>query len=361
MSKMRERGIVRKRGTMSKFMILKGLLVLIFVPSVLLAATVEKLGEDLVNPGHHEQPAWFKNSFLDLREDIADAKQDGKRVLLYFYQDGCPYCAKLLDVNFTQKDIVDKTRQKFDVISLNMWGDREVIDHKGKTVKEKDFAASLRVMFTPTLIFLNEQGEVALRINGYYKPHRFMAALDYVSQKKEKKISFKNYFKEVAPAEAHGKLHHKPYFMNPPYDFLKTRKKGKILMVLFEQKQCPACDELHDDILKRKESDELIQKMDVAQIDIWSNEKVFTPKGKPTTAKHWANSLDIKYTPSAVFFDDKGNEVFRWEAYLKSFHIQSSMDYVASGAYKNEPSFQRYIEVRADKIREQGVEIELLK
>jgi hypothetical protein len=52
----------------------------------------EGLLEGMVNPGYHEQPAWFKQSFLDIREDVQEAASNDKRVLLYFYQDGCPYC-----------------------------------------------------------------------------------------------------------------------------------------------------------------------------------------------------------------------------------------------------------------------------
>ena len=82
------------------------------------------------------------------------------------------------------------------------------------------------MIMAPTLLFLDESGEVALRINGYYAPHRFKAALDYVSEKNETKISFKDYFKKLAPQAASGKLHFKPYFMRAPYDFLRSRKKG---------------------------------------------------------------------------------------------------------------------------------------
>ncbi|MEJ2027785.1 MAG: thioredoxin fold domain-containing protein, partial [Limibacillus sp.] len=135
------------------------------------------------NPGYHDQPAWFKQSFLDIREDIQEASEGGRRLVLYFYQDGCPYCKKLLEINFSQKDIVDKTRQGLDVIAINMWGDREVIDFDGRPTTEKNFAADLKVMFTPTLLFLDEQGQVVMRLNGYYPPHKFNAALEYVSYK----------------------------------------------------------------------------------------------------------------------------------------------------------------------------------
>ncbi len=96
----------------------------------------------MVNPGYEEKPDWFKLSFLDLREDVREASAAGKRVLLYFYQDGCPYCAKLLRDNFGQREIAEKTRSHFDVIAINMWGGREVTnmqreDHHRKGIRRR--------------------------------------------------------------------------------------------------------------------------------------------------------------------------------------------------------------------------------
>jgi len=62
-----------------------------------------------------------------------------------------------------------------------------------------------------------------------------------------------------------------------------------------------------------------------------------------------------------VFFDGSGKEVFRAEGYLRAFHTQSVLDYVASGAYRSQPSFQRYIQSRADKLESQGVHVDLWK
>ena len=60
-----------------------------------------------------EPPAWFTESLLDLREDVAEAAAQGKRVMLYFGQDGCPYCKRLMDVNFRDAAIAAKTQQHF--------------------------------------------------------------------------------------------------------------------------------------------------------------------------------------------------------------------------------------------------------
>jgi thioredoxin-related protein len=37
-------------------------------------------------------PAWFAASFLDFRDEVAEAARAGKRVMIYLGQDGCPYC-----------------------------------------------------------------------------------------------------------------------------------------------------------------------------------------------------------------------------------------------------------------------------
>jgi thioredoxin-related protein len=323
------------------------------------AATADALEAGLVNPGYHEKPDWFVESFLDIREDVAEAAAADRRVVLYFYQDGCPYCKKLLDTNLALKDTVDKMRDGFNVIAINMWGDREVTGFDGEATTEKAFAKALRVMFTPTLLFLDEQGSVVLRVNGYYAPHKFNAALDYASAHGGSAPSFREYLARAAPRKASGRLHSDPAFL-PPTAALDKRGSGKPLLVFFEQKECAPCDELHADILQRPASREQLARLDAVLLDMWSNEPVRRPDGRTSSAAEWARELDVKYAPSLVFFDRDGREVFRAEAYLRSFHIQSVMDYVSSGAYLDQPSFQRFIAARADALEAQGIHVDLM-
>ena len=342
-------------------LLLSFFVILFSFSTTLHAAEDGKLGEGMVNPGYQEKPDWFKASFLDIREDIAEASAEGKRVLLYFYQDGCPYCEKLLQDNWGQRHLTNKTRRAFDVIAINMWGDREVVTLDGKSMTEKNFAAKRKVMFTPTLLFLDEQGNDGLRVNGYYAPAKFEAALDYIAERKEKKLSFRDYYAKRSPVSVSGKLHSQPFILKQPYAMDQLIKNGKPLLVLFEQKKCRDCDEMHKDIFKRKETLQQIKKVNVVRVDIWSNDKMIAPSGKTTTMKAFAKMLDIKHVPSMVFFDGGSKDVFRTEAYLKSFHTQSILDYVASAAYKQQPNFQRYIATRADKLEAQGVHIDLME
>src|SRR3954447_16509224 len=70
-------------------------------------------------------PRWFATTFLDFREDVADAARDGKRLMAYFGQEGCPYCARLMIDNFSQRDIVATMQRSFVAVALDLWGDRD--------------------------------------------------------------------------------------------------------------------------------------------------------------------------------------------------------------------------------------------
>jgi thioredoxin-related protein len=238
-----------------------------------------------------------------------------------------------------------------------MWGDREVTDLAGDVTTEKAFSRDLRVQFTPTLLMLDDSGEVALRINGYFPPQRFETALDWFVERDQQ--SFADYLAARQPQAASGELHGGEGFLDASR--LDQRERDKPLLVFFEQRQCSACDELHGDILQRAESRELLENFERAVVDIWSKETLTTPDGRQKAAREWARELGVQYAPSLVFFDADGREIFRSEAYLRAFHIQSMLDYVASGAWREQPEFQRFVDARAEALREAGVEVDLMK
>jgi thioredoxin-related protein len=305
-------------------------------------------------------PPWFATTFLDIREDIAEAAKDGRRLLVYFGQDGCPYCRQLMVTNFSQRSIVEKTRKHFVAIALNMWGDREVTWLDGLVVSEKELARRLKVQFTPTLLFLDEKGKVVVRLNGYYPPQRFEAVLDYVAGRNERKQTLAEYLGHASREPASPQLHDEPFFVKPPYDLRRT-KSSKPLAVIFETVDCSTCDELHREGFRRDEVLALLKQFDVARFALGARTELTTPAGRVSTAQAWARELGVAYTPTIVFFDATGAEVFRIDAYLRPFHLASSFDYVASGGYRTEPSFQRYIQARAERSRARGERVDLWK
>lgn len=305
-----------------------------------------------------EYPAWFKESFLEFQLDIEEAAEAGKRLMVLFHQDGCPYCNQLVEINLAQRDIEQYVREHFDVVALNMWGDREVLTVGGKAYSEKTFAAALRVQFTPTLLFFDESGKVVLRLNGYQPPGEFKTALQYVAGKHERTGPYRDYVKVNAPIKSTGKLNPQAFFSAPPYD-LASQRTARPLAVFFEQRDCPNCDTLHSRVLTDSATRELLREFHAIQLDMWSQTPLTTPDGKRTTAREWAGQLAVNYAPSIVLFSRTGEEIIRSEAYFKKFHTQSLLDYVLHEGYRHEPSFQRFISERAESLREQGVDVNI--
>jgi thioredoxin-related protein len=272
-----------------------------------------------------EVPEWFVESFLDIREDAVEAARDGKRLMLYFMQDGCPYCKQLVTVNFRDERIVTKLRRNFMPVAINIWGDREVTASDGRRMPEKRFAAALKVQFTPTLVFFDEKGGVAHRINGYLPPQEFYAALDAAIASVPTGAS--------SPARSH-------------IDVRRTAGAKPVALLLLSP-GCDACDELERHLKSAPVRSQLAR---LHLVRASNPATVVTGKGSQTVRS--------AYVPSIVFFAGD-TEVFRTEAYLRPFHLASALEYVASGSYAREPSFQRFVQARAEKMRDRGERVDL--
>lgn len=305
-------------------------------------------------------PKWFTESFLDFPDDVRDAAREGKRLMLYFGQDGCPYCKALMKVNFGEKDIVEKTRRHFVAIALNIWGDREVTWLDRRRMSEKELARVLGVQYTPTLLFLDEKGAVALRLNGYQPPERFRIALDYVAGRHETKEPYAEFAARRTGAGRAGELASQPFFEKGT-DLARAARRGKPLLAIFEQKGCRECAEMHREGFSRPEIRELLGRFSVAQLDLGGARALVAPDGTVSNEREWAKDLRVGYAPTFVFFDEKGAEAFRAEGYVRPFHLASALEYVASGAYRREPNFQRYVQKRADEQRAAGKAVDLWK
>lgn len=301
-------------------------------------------------------PAWFSETFLDLREDVAEAARENKRLMLYFGQDGCPYCKALMQTNFSQRTIVEKTRRHFMAIALNLWGDREVAWLDGRRLSEKELARQLGVQFTPTLLFLGRDGGVALRLNGYQPPARFEAVLDYLIEGRREPLA--DYLRSTEKPSGRERLAEQPFFMVAPLD-LRRRAGGRPLAVLFETRRCKPCDEMHDEAFSRPALRALLARLDVARLGLGDSAPIVTPDGRRLDAADWARELAVAFTPAVVFFGDEGREVFRLDGYTRPFHFESAFDYVASAAWRRQPQFQRYVQERAERRRAAGERVDL--
>ncbi|MBN9889451.1 thioredoxin family protein [Salipiger abyssi] len=117
-------------------------------------ADVAPMGDD----GLYKEP-WMRDTFKDLREDLAEANDEGKRMVLFVEQRGCIYCHKMHEEVFSQGDVAAYIEENFFVVQVNLHGDTEITDFDGESLSEKAATAKWRVLFTPNIIFLPEEVE----------------------------------------------------------------------------------------------------------------------------------------------------------------------------------------------------------
>jgi len=141
------------------------------------------MGEDGIY--HYD---WYHQSFLELAEDIEEARGDGRILMVKFDQKGCIYCEKVALEILSEPAINAFVREKFLVVQLDLFGNRDVTDLDGTVMPENEIARRWGVLFTPTIYF----------VTGDKEGDRLVDAADAVMPGAFGKITFMGMLKWIA-------------------------------------------------------------------------------------------------------------------------------------------------------------------
>ena len=160
------------------------------------------LGDD----GLYHQ-SWFLESFLELKDDITETSDKGKRLAIFWELKGCPYCKETHFKNFARPDIQKYIRANFEILQLNVFGSKIVTDVDGTEMSEKALARKYGIRFSPTILFLHDDANklasikprerVAARAQGYLQPEHFLTMFRFVHTRAYEKMSFRKYLKSL--------------------------------------------------------------------------------------------------------------------------------------------------------------------
>jgi thioredoxin-related protein len=320
---------------------------------LLMVANLQGAGK-VTGGSEHGMPDWFKASFLDMNEDVEEAKDEDKHVILFMSLQFCPYCTKMLNENFvTEAKLQPYIQENFDVIAIDIQGSKELVIDEDTTMTESDYAKHLKVQYTPTVLFLNQDNEIVVRVNGYRSPQNFKYILDFVKNKEYKNMSLTQYVEKVKNKTFYTLVD------NPMFKDIKDLSKiNGPLAVIFEDGSCTQCSYLHNTTLKNKDVKEELSKVTIVRYDASSEEKIITPDGKTTTPKQWAKDMILDYRPGIVLFDKK-QEIVRIDALLYSFHFKELFRFVSGQHYEKFHTFLDYLGPRQTELLEQGIDIDI--
>ena len=297
-------------------------------------------------------PSWFKSSFLDFPADVADARKNGRHVLVFLHLDDCPYCARMLKENFAGGENREFLQKHFDVIAVNIRGALDVAWIDGKAYTERTLSRHLKVVATPTIVFLAPEAGQVLQLTGYRDPRGLRQALEYVQGGHYRTQRFPAFVAARDKAAVYVLRQH-PQF-SPATNFKGYRKP---LAVLFEDGQCTACARFHERTLSHPDVIAEMKKLLFVRLDAGSDRPVVDLDGKMTTAVQWVKALDLSNRPALVLFDE-GREVFRVDGQLYHFHFKEALRYVSGGHYRQYPTISAYNAARRAELLKQGVDID---
>lgn len=302
-----------------------------------------------------EYPEWFKDSFLDITEDLDEASEFDKHLILFMDLNGCPYCYKMNEDNFKHSPYRTFIQKNFDVIGLNVKGDREIALDEHTTVTEKELAVLMGVKFTPGLIFLNTNNEVVAKVNGYRGVRDFKVILDYVKQRKYTEHSLASYIKDRKTYDSYVLRSH------PQFDKIRdlSTVRNKPVAFIFEDSGCLDCEALHDGHLASLEVRRALKNFTVVRIDTRS-EQLFTQfNGVEISEQDFSNTLNVSYTPSIVLFD-RSIEKLRIDSMLYRYHFTGLLDYIGARHYERYPDSPfEYIAARTEERLSAGKDVSL--
>ena len=121
--------------------------------------------------------------WYDYIEAKALAKEEGKKVYLYFRSDRCAYCRQMEKETLNTPEVARFLNENF--VSARIDSD-----------KNPTLAAKYRVVGLPTSYFLRTDGGKIGGLPGYQQPDRFLAFLRFLHSESYMEMSFGEFLKQ---------------------------------------------------------------------------------------------------------------------------------------------------------------------
>lgn len=138
----------------------------------------------------------------------------------------------------------------------------------------------------------------------------------------------------------------KPSFLDLRADLKEARKNGKLgVAVYFGQDNCAYCEALLTvNFTRQSDIATYTQRyFDVIGIDIWGSLPVTTLDGRKLSERAFADEEKTNFTPTLIFYNTWGQEIFRMRGYYPPYRFRAMLDYLVGGYYQQE-NFRAYLE-----------------
>ncbi len=155
-------------------------------------------------------------------------------------------------------------------------------------------------------------------------------------------------------------------FLDLAEDRREAAQAGKRFAVLWEQKGCPYCREMHRVNFAIPEIRDFVRdNFAVLQLNIWGSREVTDFDGNALEERALARRSRITFTPTIQFFPQaapsaggQAAEVTRMAGYFRPFHFLTMFEFVRDKAYRD-TDYQRFLLAKIEEMHRKGIKVEM--
>lgn len=141
-------------------------------------------------------PAQAKSiNWTSLSEAQQKAAENNKKVMIYAEAEWCGYCKKMNEQVFPKQSVQDSLEKYFYPVRIDIESKNELTFNDDKYT-EQELARRFQVSGTPTIIFVNPEGEVIGAQPGFLPADVFDKLLAFVGSDLTGTTSFEEYLRK---------------------------------------------------------------------------------------------------------------------------------------------------------------------
>ncbi len=132
----------------------------------------------------------------DFNSAITSADHDNKTLFLFFEAEWCGFCKQMRSEVFPQDSIQDKVEKGFIPVAIDIESEEKII-YQDQEMSQKSFSHQMRIDATPTIMFMNSEGDVIGRYRGFAYENEFILLLGYIRGGDVVNLSFAEYKEQI--------------------------------------------------------------------------------------------------------------------------------------------------------------------
>lgn len=128
------------------------------------------------------------------------ADENGKTLFLFFEAEWCGFCKQMRSEVFPLDSVQNNVQNGFIPVSIDIESDEKIV-YQDKEMSQKSFSHQMRIDATPTIMFMDNDGEVIGRYRGFADENEFTLLLDYIRGGDVENLDFAEYKKRSNGSE----------------------------------------------------------------------------------------------------------------------------------------------------------------